>query len=208
MERMAVFTIRGIVLLGIGLAVGTVFILNNTSAADLLPSPEPLFITEPPEIVEAEEPDELEAEPTEPPVETAAPSATSSPADTPTPPATPTSAPRQVAPTPTPTVTPTATPPYQITKQIFPVYFCSLLENGQFEWYVVEVEYHDGVPVSETVVSGPHYGGWLPGCPGVELPEATPTSPGAPPPPPDDGGPPPPPTDVPPTEEPPPPPEG
>ncbi len=54
--------------------------------------------------------------------------------------------------------------------QLFPVYNCTYLGDGLFQWYSVEVTYEDGAAVSETVVDGPFTGAWEAGCPVGETP--------------------------------------
>ncbi len=57
------------------------------------------------------------------------------------------------------------TPGPVITTEIFDVFDCVPIGGSRFEWYTVEVTYIDGVAVSSVVLSGPHYGYWVPGCP-------------------------------------------
>jgi len=49
--------------------------------------------------------------------------------------------------------------------RVEPVWYCTYVGDGTFEWYTVARTYVDGVAVSEEIVSGPFYGPWQPGCP-------------------------------------------
>jgi len=49
--------------------------------------------------------------------------------------------------------------------RIEPVWYCTYVGDGTFEWYEVARTYVNGVAVSEEIVSGPYYGPWVPGCP-------------------------------------------
>ena len=115
--------------------------------------------------------------PTEPDADTASDEepeeATATSTDPPTPTETLTPTVVYVAPSNTPTTDPDAP---VITTEIFPGWDCLKLEDGSYQWWEVEVTYHDGVAVSVEILSGPYSGGWVSGCPG-DLP----------PPPPDDG---------------------
>lgn len=71
------------------------------------------------------------------------------------------------SPTPAPLAEPTATPypeDARVKTEIFPVYNCSYLGNGVYEWYRVEVTYVNGAPVKEEVIRGPYMGEWQGGC--------------------------------------------
>jgi hypothetical protein len=71
-------------------------------------------------------------------------------------------------PTPAPLAALTATPfpeDARVKTEVFPVYNCTYLGNGVFEWYRVEVTYVNGEPVQEEVIRGPYTGEWQGGCP-------------------------------------------
>ena len=81
---------------------------------------------------------------------------------------------------PTPEVLPTATSEptsipapavpsnVEITSQVESVWYCTAQDGGSYQWYEVELIFHDGVKVEERVLSGPYTGGWQPNCPGSD----------------------------------------
>lgn len=75
------------------------------------------------------------------------------------------------SPTATSTPEPTATPAPDRTVETVPVFNCTPLGGGNFEWYEAERVYEDGELVSEEITSGPVSGPWQPGCPPEPTPE-------------------------------------
>jgi hypothetical protein len=53
----------------------------------------------------------------------------------------------------------------EVTSQIESVWYCTALDGSTYEWYEVELIFHDGQKVEERILSGPYTGGWQPNCP-------------------------------------------
>jgi len=69
-----------------------------------------------------------------------------------------------------PIILPAATLPPSGETVSFPVYNCTYLGDGVFEWYSADVTYQDGAVTNETITGGPFRGQWQDTCPAEGAP--------------------------------------